>query len=383
MKILQVHNLTRFRGGGDRVFELTVEGLRAHPEVELHTFIRDSAKLAGGFSGRWTAARNGMRSPREVVAQFAKSLEETTPDVVHVHELYPYVTPWVLPVCREAGVPVVMSCHEFRLTCPVGTHLRSGQACRLCLEPASPWACARLNCRGSRAESMAFALRAHAARRHRLYRENVTGYLAASHFMKTHFEKAGYAPVYHIPFPIVVGRTEDPKDRDGGYAAYAGRFVPEKGIHTLLSAAERSGVPLRLAGRVGGFAMTLPPRAECVGELRGEELDAFYREARFLVVPSEWDEPYGLVAGEAQLHGRPVIATRVGGLQELVADGETGRLVAPGDPEELAAAMSELWADPERARTMGQLGRERIAATCSLRTHTEALVALYREMAHA
>jgi len=389
MKILQVHNVTRFRGGGDRVFELTVAGLRAREDVEVITFVKDSAELAVGLRGKVGAALNGVRAPRAVLREFEAVVERDRPDVVHVHELYPYITPWALVACSERGIPVVMSCHEFRLTCPVGTHLRDGVGCRLCLDGPSSWPCATHNCRGRRSESLAFALRHGKARKTEVFKKHVGCFLAASDFMRRHLEAAGFGPVRHVPFPIVIheGESSDGESKggfeegvDGEYAAFVGRFVPEKGIHTLLEAARVTGIPVKLAGRVGDLPLDLPPNAACVGELRGADLAAFYRGARFLVVPSEWDEPYGLVAGEAQLHGRPVIATRVGGLQELVSEGETGLLVGPGDPAALAAAIKTLWSDPERCRRLGATGRSRIDATASLPVHSARLVDLYREL---
>jgi len=382
MKVIQVHNVTRGRGGGDRVFELTVAGLREHPQVAVSTYIKDSAELAVGLRGKLGAALNGIRPPRAVLREFAEMVERVQPDVVHFHEIYPYITPWALGACRERGIPVVMSCHEFRLTCPVGTHLRDGADCRICLDGPSSWPCAQHNCRGSRMESLAFALRHRKARRTEVFAKHVDCFLAASEFMRAHFAAAGFDPVRHLPYPIVVDDArEEVQDIEGeGYAAYVGRFVAEKGIQTLLDAARISGIPLKLAGRVGDMSLDVPANATCVGELRGSDLADFYRGARFLVVPSEWDEPFGLVSGEAQLHGRPVIVTRVGGLQETVAEGETGLRVPPRDPEALAAAMKKLWSDPEGARAMGRTGRQRTRETANLSVYADRLVALYQEL---
>ena len=374
MKVLHVHNRTRFRGGGDRVAAATVRGLR-EAGIEVEEFLRDSRDLTG-LTGPFRAFGGGLGWGR-TVGEFETALAETRPDLVHVHELYPLISPWILPACDAAGVPVVMSVHEYRLTCPVGTQRWGGAHCQKCLDRGWWWA-ARRNCRGRILESLAYGLRFGQARRRRLHADHVDCFVTASEHMRGWLVRAGFAAerVRTVPFPIELP-TPPPREGDGDYMAFVGRMVPEKGIHTLAQAARRAELPLRWAGpNEGGDATEF---GDWVGELRGADLVAFYAGARFVVVPSTWAEPYGLVAGEAQLARVPVIASRIGGLPELVDDGETGLLVPPQDAEALAQAMMVLWQDPERCRAMGELGRERIQARCGMDAYIDSLSDVYRD----
>ena len=82
------------------------------------------------------------------VREFCALLDSFQPDIVHAHELYPLVSPWILPECTRRGIPVVMSCVDFRLTCPLVTHARQGQVCTKCVGGREHHAVLN-NCRGS------------------------------------------------------------------------------------------------------------------------------------------------------------------------------------------------------------------------------------------
>ena len=154
-----------------------------------------------------------------------------------------------------------------------------------------------------------------------------------------------------------------------------GRLIEEKGFDVLLRAWPQVIAALpearlliagdgparpaleRLAAELGVAA-----RVEFVGALPGEEVPRLLDRVSLVAVPSRWLEPFGLVAFEAMAHGRPVVASRVGGLPEIVVDDETGRLVAPGSTDTIAAAVVAIGRDPGRARRMGERGRRRAAA---------------------
>src|SRR5262249_52952682 len=146
--------------------------------------------------------------------------------------------------------------------------------------------------------------------------------------------------------------TADPAR--GEYFAYVGRFAPEKGIATLLEAARRTGLPFRLAGDSAHLPFSQrPANAQLVTTRTREELMEFYRGAGAVVVPSLWFETFPMVIGEAMSNGIPVIASRIGGLPELVQHESTGLLIEPGDAEDLGRQASRLWNDPGLARRLG------------------------------
>jgi glycosyltransferase involved in cell wall biosynthesis len=168
-----------------------------------------------------------------------------------------------------------------------------------------------------------------------------------------------------VEIPVEIGRETEPAE-----VLYAGRLSPEKGIRELVEATQ--GMNLVVAG--DGPLRSLVPGA--LGLLPHAELDHLYARAAVVVLPS-YSEGLPLVVVEAMAHGRPVVASAVGGIPDLIVDGVTGLLVPPGDAVALRAAIEKLLADPALRRRMGVAGRERIIELCSLEHVTQATLAAY------
>jgi glycosyltransferase involved in cell wall biosynthesis len=367
MKVIHLINLHRFRGGADVVAVKTAELLKTHGH-EAMLLTRDSRLLGDGIAGRAQAFFGGFysRAGRRLVRE---TIRAERPDVVHIHDVYPLFSPWVLRDCAQAGVPVVMTCHDFRLTCPAGTHTCGGKVCERCSKGSEFW-CAIKNCRGNRFESTAYALRSFVARRLRLFLDNVTEFIAPTAFVKQKLVAAGFPAdrMTTVPYSVEVAPSSV-QCASNDYVAYVGRFVPEKGIDTMIEAARMTGYELRMAGDwrpMRRLAETAPKNARFLGELGAEDVTALYRGARFLVFPSIWFETFGLVMAEAMSNGVPVVASRLGVMPDVVDDGVTGLLFNPGDADDLAEKMRKMWEDPELCGRMGRAAREKV-----MRTYTE------------
>jgi glycosyltransferase involved in cell wall biosynthesis len=339
------------------LFESTVALLRERGH-EVATLERDNAGIRG-LAAKARAAMDGVYSPgasREMTAL----LRRERVDVVHLHNLYPLLSPSVVNACRAAGVPVVMTLSDYKLICPTGQYFRDGAPCHRCAG-GREYRCVSSNCRGNLAESVAYALRTAAARRGGWVTRGVDRFLACSDFLRERFVAEGFPAdrVVVLPNPARMP-AEAPRPGDGEYAAFVGRISPEKGLDCLVAAARIAGIPVRVAGdpaRMPHLAAAAPPNVCFVGALRRDELGDFLAGARFLVVPSTFEEPFGIVAAEAMGHARAVVAARSGGLAEVVDDGETGFLFAPGDDGALAVLMRRLWDDPALAERLGRAGR--------------------------
>jgi glycosyltransferase involved in cell wall biosynthesis len=377
VKVLVAHNFHRHGGGSDDSVTASAQLLRDHGN-EVRAFTVDSSDISPGLRGRVRAFGTGFYS-RTSVRSLRAALDEFQPEVVHVHEVYPLLSPWILPACRDAGVPVVMTCHDFRLTCPIVTHYTNGHVCTACLDHNELWCCFN-NCRGNLAESVAFAGRSAVARKTNVVLRNVDVFITASEFARRWLiDHVEIAPeqIDAVPYAIpVAAEAADPSS--GGYVAFAGRFVREKGIDVVIDACRRADLPLRLAGD-----QTTMPDLEVSGDvhftglLDAPALAAFYRGARILVVPSTWFETFGIVAGEAMGHGVPVVASRIGALAEVVDDGVTGLHFETGDSRDLAVKLRALWDDPERCDEMGRAGRAKVARAFSLESHYQGLMGAY------
>jgi glycosyltransferase involved in cell wall biosynthesis len=195
--------------------------------------------------------------------------------------------------------------------------------------------------------------------------------IAASNDLAERARALGAREVRVIPsgveLPERVGIEADPAE-----VLYAGRLSPEKGVLELLEATE--GLNLVVAGD-GPLRDRIPSAS---GFVSHDELEQLYARAAVVACPSR-REGFGVVCLEAMAHGRPVVATRVGGLLDLVVDGETGIVVPPRDPAALRSALERLLADPDLRRKLGSAGRDRARTHFSWERVTDATLAAYAE----
>jgi len=359
----------------------TISSMLRHKGHKIFIFKRKS----GNIKGLWRKICAFTKSIYSSSAkkEFSTILKREHPDVVHVHNLYPLISPSVLVACRESDVPVVMTCHNYRLICPTGLFFDGGEICKRCKDGREYW-CVLKNCRNNIFESFCYASRNAVARKMRFFQDNVTFYVPPTEFVKHKLVDAGFPEEWIRVIPNMVSIPDSDVDPSSGdYVAYAGRISPEKGIDTLLAAATKvHEVPVRLAGegpRMAQMVKDAPKNAIFVGFLKGVDISAFYEKARFLVVSSICFESFGLVVVEAMSYGLPVIASRIGGIPEIVEDGVTGFLFEPGNADELAEKMKLLWENPELCRQMGKAGREKAIREYSEDVYYERLMAVYDE----
>lgn len=380
MKALHVFNQPRGRGGSLDATRATIRTLRDRG-IEVEVFTRDSCEIPATLIGRLRTAASALYA-RQSVKEFQKFLEVTRPEIVHINELFPLISPWILPECTRRGIPVVMSVDDYHLTCPVRSHFRHGQVCTECLG-GREYRAIRNNCRGRMTESLTMAAKSMIARHFRLYRDHVAHYVFPSRFTRDFMVRELAIDAKRtsiIPFIIDIPEiAADPAE--GQYIAFAGRFAPEKGIDVLLEASRLSRLPVRL-GRAADHLVTvdLPEGVETVINRNREDLDRFYRGARFIVVPSIWFETFGIVGGEAMSRGIPIIVSDIGAVAELVDPGVHGLRFRTSDASDLAEKMQQLWHDPERCRNMGRAAREKMIANNSAARHGAAMDELYRSL---
>ncbi len=362
MKLLQIYNQYRSLCGGEETVVHRTAALVEKHGGRATLIVRSSRGLENSLAGKFRAACSGIYSI-DAYREVADAIRRDRPDVVHAHNLYPLFSPSVLVACHRAAVPVVLSLHNHLLTCPNTDHLYHGQICERCTGGSEYWCMVR-NCRRNFLESTAYAVRSMVARKLRLFHNNVTLFVALTEFAKQRLIDAGFDAERICVLPNMVDVDSRPVDpADGQYVAFAGRISREKGIDTLLAAASRlPDVPVRLAGDgplLDRLTEQAPASTTLLGRLNGQSMTAFYRGARFVVLPSTCFEMCPLVVSEAMSHGLPVVASRIGGIPELVDDGVTGLLFEPGNAADLADKIWTLWNDPELCRRLGRAGREK------------------------
>lgn len=377
MRVLHAYNLHRGGGGADNATRATIRVLR-EAGVEVEEFARDSRDIAEGLTGKVSAFVSGIYA-RRAVREFAARLDSFRPDLVHVHELYPLISPWVLPECTRRGIPVAMSVYDYRLSCPTHNHFYDGKVCTACVG-GRDHRCMLQNCRGSIAESVAFGVRNMVARQFNLFSRNVALYITPTHFAADWLVKHCDVPKARTAVvPCVIDIPPDTVDpAQGRYVAFAGRFVAEKGIEVALEAARRADLPIGVAGDALFYKDYRPDeRTHFVVTRNKQELADFYRGARCFVMPSIWFETFGIVVAESMSHGVPVLASRIGALAETTRDGESGLLFEPGDVDELAAKMRLLWDDAELCRRLGRGARAQVESMCTDAHHRDLMLQAY------
>lgn len=372
MKVLIIHNRYRSSApsGEDAACDAEAALLAGHGvEIVRYELANDDidSRCAAALTCVWS-----RRARREL----SELLRRERPDVAHAHNLWYRISPSAYAACRDAGVPVVQTLHNFRIFCAGALLLRGGRPCEECLGRA-PWRGVRHGCfRGSRLATVpvAFAEWLHAARG--TWRDGVDRYVALTRFALERFVAGGLPRERISVKPNFLADPPPQKVGTGTGALFVGRLAPEKGLRVLLDAADLVGrrdfsleiigsgplrdVVDRAAGQSGGriLAAGAQSRDSCL-----EAMGC----ARFVVVPSLCYENFPLAIVEAFACGTPVLASRLGAMAELVEDGLTGRLFAPGDAADLAAALEWMTAHPQECAAMGRAARavfeERYTAT--------------------
>jgi glycosyltransferase involved in cell wall biosynthesis len=374
LRIVVVHNRYRQRGGEDAVVEAEVALLRAHGHaVEL--YVRDNHELEG--MAPLDASAQALWS-RRTTAEIADLCVRHQADLVHAHNTFALVSPSLYWATFRARVPVVQTLHNYRLMCVQGMFLREERVCEDCLGHV-PWRGVLHRCyHGSAMESAALAGVVTLHRMIGTFRERVTRYIALNEFCRRKFIEGGLPAARIVVKPNFVDVAPAPEaPRHGGL--FVGRLSAEKGIATLLAALDRERGPLLDVVGSGPDAerVNTHPRVRAHGWLASAQVLERMRGASYLVLPSVWYECFPRTLVEAFACGLPVIASRVGALQELVEHGRTGLLFHPGSDKSLARALEYARAHPEAMREMGANARAAYEKHFSPRRNYEQLMDIY------
>jgi glycosyltransferase involved in cell wall biosynthesis len=383
MRVLLAHNRYRVPGGEERHVELLERGL-TEAGVEVRRFERESSDLEPSRGAR---IATGLALPyRPGGGGIARAIDEWRPDVVHFHNLWPLLTPAALRIARRRGAAVVLTLHNYRFACPGGTLLRDGAVHDDCVTGSS-LGCALRNPRGSLLESLAYGLALEIQRRLRLLSRWVDLFVAPSGFLRDTMVRAGLpaerTAVVRYGVAVDSEGTEPLGERRG--LLFSGRLSPEKGVDVLLEAAKRAPeVPIAIAGTGPWFERlraAAPASVSFLGWLDQSELAATRARSLMSLQPSVCYDVSPFASIEAAASGCGVIASRIGGLPEIVREDVSGVLVEPGDPDALAGAMRAVAADPDRACELGRRARQLAREEFELGRQTARLIEHYEAVA--
>jgi glycosyltransferase involved in cell wall biosynthesis len=401
MRILVTNKFWYRRGGLERVMFDEIAWLEAAGHETAHFSTRHPENLPSPWSGYFAPYLElgalGSTTPRdrataagrmfwnaEAARRFARLLDDFRPDVVHLHGIHRQISPSILFEARRAGVPVVQSLHDHNLICASGDLLLAGA--RVCSPPhctaANVLPCAVHRCVQQSVAKSALAAAELFWRRWLLrYETLVDAFISPSHYLAEAIARGGIhrRPIHVLPNAVPFLPASDGETPGEGFV-YASRLSPEKGLLTLMRAVELAGVTLTVAG-TGPLYESLvarnPQGVRFTGRVDGAEVDRLLAHCRAAVVPSECVENAPMAVLEAMRLGRPVIASRTGGIPEQVRDGVDGLLFTAGDELQLAAALRLLADEPALADRLGRAARDRVASLSSPETHLHALLDIY------
>lgn len=396
MKIVLVHNTYLYQGGEDVVFwqERAMLKEAGHEVFEYQRFNEEMGKYSP--FRRLTVIGRTVWAP-DSHREFAVLLRRTKPDVVHVHNTFPLISPSILWACRDANVPVVHTLHNYRLLCPGANFIRNGKPCEDCTR-GSLWQSVPHGCyRESRSQTAVVALMLSVHRANKTWTNMVDRYIVLTEFARSRFvnagmpgEKISVKPNCVHPDPgMQLHPDSSVRSTTGTYALFVGRISEEKGALTLLSAWRHlpRTVPLRVIGDGPAFDELRSAASSeglsnviFLGRLPREQVMETMKQARFLVFPSQLYEnlPLGII--EAYASGIPVLASRLGAMQEIVKENLTGMFFEPGDAGDLARAASEAWNQPEYMRQLGARARIEYELKYTATVNYNHLMKIYRQV---
>ena len=290
-------------------------------------------------------------------------LEDFAPDVVHLNNFNFQLTPSILYEIeryeKKTGkqIRIIYTAHDYQLVCPNHLLLRplEYELCERCLQNGFQ-ECIRSRCiHGSRIKSILGYMEGTLYKKLHTYRK-LDAVICPSRFLRDRLAQYEDLRDKLLVMHNFVDKEDmqeegDPqKETSGRYVLYFGRFCQEKGVGTLLQVCRSlPQIPFVFAGS-GPMEeeVNAVKNVENRGFVSGEALYRLIAEAAFCVVPSEWYENCPVSVMESQIYGTPVLVSAIGGIPELVKDGETGELFTPGNVDELREKTEKLWKDRER-----------------------------------
>lgn len=383
---LEQNRLLQEAGWDVAVFAMQHENNEASPwskyfveEIEFGQPYTPSEKL-----GKFPKTIYSFEAQKKISAL----IDAFSPDLAHGHNIYHHISPSILPVLRSRGVPTVLTLHDLKIACPAYKMLTHDGVCERC-KGGNLFNVIRHRCvKDSLAVSALVFAEAAVNRLLSSYRDNVTKFVVPSQFYRDKFVEWGWPQdrFTYIPNFVDVERLK-PHSHKENYFVFFGRLGPEKGLLTLIDAAAMAGISLVIVGtgpeehRVRQRVAESGANVAIVGYKSGAELHDIVSRARATVLPSEWYENAPMSVMESYALGTPVIGAAIGGIPELVREGETGHLFESGSARALAQALSGIRCAPDASVSeMGRSGREWVERAFTAERYRENLLALYKDL---
>lgn len=366
-------------GGEESVVKSQSEILRTHGH-EVILYERGYNEIKSWKLGRLSSFFSALYNRRSV-EQVKAIIRAEKPDIALIHNLYPVISPAILPVLRRGGVKTIMTLHNFRLICPTGLFFRHGKICERCAGSSlREWNCAICRCEGSYFGSFAYALRGYWARKMGYYIDNIDLFCPLSNFQLQKLASYGIPEqrMAVVENPVHFSNAPTDNAERENFVAFVGRLTLEKGAELLFQTARAlPSISFKVAGDVLCSTQDMPKNIELVGFLNREQLDQFYRKARIIISTSICYETFGLVVAEAMAAGAVGIVPRLAAMTELVDNGRVGITYTARSSECLSKAIADVLSDTTLAERLSKEGAKYITEKYSAESYYDKL---YRQV---
>ena len=347
MKILIIHNNYSQKGGEEAVvaFQKRILEDNGH-QVQL--YIRDYNEMKHWRFGRVSGMFSALYNPASI-RDLKKIIQIFQPEVAILHNLFPVISPTIIPFLRKNKIRTIQILHNYRLLCPIGTFYTNGQICEKCTVRGREWNCLRNRCNDGFFQSLSFTIRSFVARK-RNYFGSVDRFVALSDFQKNKLVENGFdaSRIAVIPNSLFSTVKIEPDEEKRDFIGFAGRLTPEKGIFDFIELARlMPDYEFRAAGKQTAILenVDIPHNLKFEGFLDSFQLRNFYRHTKIIVFPSRWYEGFPMTLLEAFSSKTPVITYNLSVMPEIVEDEKEGFVVEIGDIQKISEKINRLFSD--------------------------------------
>jgi glycosyltransferase involved in cell wall biosynthesis len=382
VKVLYFHNYYQIAGGEDGVLAAEVTLLQDHND-DSSTYSVNNDQIGSMFQKVKAAVSVSFS-----FSQFNKikrKLSSAKPDVVHVHNYFPVMSPSIFYACKSSRTPVVHTLHNYRAVCPTALLMHDGKVNERSINASSWWAVSKKVYRGSFLGTLALTFMVELHKKIGTWQTKVDRYIALTEFSRNKYIEAGW-PAHKIA--VKPNFIQDPFDGDnfvakaGGYGLFVGRLSEEKGVDILFESWANTTGKLKVIGD-GPLKEYVESKSsgsiEFLGRKDKSDVLDLVKNADFIIMPSTWYEGFPMVLVEAFACGTPALVSRLGSMEEIVEDGVTGLHFEAGNTQDLAEKAQRLIDNPERAREMGQNARNEYLAKYTPEKNYEILMDIYKQ----
>lgn len=402
MNILMVNKFFFRKGGAEACFFNTIDLLASKGHQVIPFSMNHTHNDPCAYSGYFVSERDFKKQKMsdklfassrmlysvEAKKKLGRLLDSVNIDVAHLHNIHHHISPSIIAELKSRNIPVALTLHDYKMVCPSYMLLDAQGVCERC-SGGSYWRSLFNNCRPSFLERAILAAETYLHQRLLKLYDKVDVFICPSRFLINKLKQMGFnGTLIHVPNFVNTKAFAINQDVVLDGIVYFGRLSREKGLSTLLKAAKELPFTLKVIGdgpqrkELEAIAMAKKLKnIKFMGRMSPDTLYAEVVKSRLVIVPSEWYENNPMSVIESFALEKPVIGSRIGGIPELIQNGERGLTFEPGNADELRTKISWLYERPHKIASMGLNARRFIEEELGAEKHYDRLMFVYKKAA--